>query len=171
MDRVSKQNSCKAFFTIYGLSKTKFEVSEVGRKSTEEVSKSDFFGSNLQASHIPKFNQSGNQFFDYGDNITQDLLAGENGYQNIKKLSIDRLKGRALLAASTASSGPNLRKAYLRWYVRTNKSVVKRSVEKICLALRVSVSSMFYRFKEIHRPVILYQEKVQRAGKTIQSYL
>lgn len=170
MDRINKQNSCKAFFTMYGASKTRIARSDLSPNPTDEMAK-DFFGSHLHASEIPKFNQSANQFFDYGDNVTQDLLAGENGYQNIKKLSILRLKGRALLAASKATYGPSIRQSFFRWYVRTNKSAAKRCIEKLCLGLRFSIYSSFYRFKEIYRPVMVYQEKVQRADKIIQKNL
>jgi hypothetical protein len=62
--------------------------------------------------------------------------------------STQKMKGRILINLLKKRI-PNSRLAFLRWYVRTNRALMYKSVSKFILNSRASERVCFYRFKHL----------------------
>lgn len=132
----NKENTVASFFTMYGYAKRSENSKDYDRleplKHVGQFLKSGY--SNFEISKISNFE---NEKMNYPDNMHQDLFSGEKGYDEIKKVAINRLRGRALLEACK-SGVPNCSKYFLRWMVRSHTRHGARCIEYLVLKSKIS---------------------------------
>lgn len=84
----------------------------------------------------------------FDQSMMPTTLTSREQYGDLKKLAINRLKGRALMASAKNGNDVSLGKAFLRWRVRCVKKIGRGCLEKLCARVKMSANVGLVRFKE-----------------------
>jgi len=167
----SKEQTIASFYSVYGFAKRpNTESSQQFGQLEPAKNVEQFMKSGYSFNEVSKISKIDNVDMEYGDNVTQSLFSGEKGYQDIKRVAIARLKGRAL-SACIKSGNPNMQKYFLRWMVHSNKRHGARCIENLILKSRITLQVGFYRCKELYRPAKMYKKKVNLLVTAVEKKL
>jgi hypothetical protein len=144
-DKKNYEDQIKVFYTLYGrsgmveVSREQERVLNLGRSSMgdEVVGTPPDYGGDYYGS-LTNFDQS----------MMPTSLTSREQYGDLKKLAINRLKGRALVASAKNGNDVSLGKAFLRWRVRCVKKIGRGCLEKLCARVKLSANVGLVRFKE-----------------------
>jgi len=93
--------------------------------------------------------------------ITESLFDGEDEYNasKLKMASLQRVRGRVILSLCK-TQGPDIRTAFVRWYVRTHRKFGKYCIQQFAVKSKISSQVALWRFKFLAQPFKVRRKNV-----------